>query len=76
MRSQVEAEYRPDCVQRSTIAILCVDVTDRDDVSAVGGASIHWLRLHQVNFYLCRTAWKNKIRAEFEVSLIVISQPC
>lgn len=41
----------PDGVQRC-VSALYGDVTDRDDVRALGGACLHWLRLHQVGLCL------------------------
>lgn len=42
----------PDGVQRCVSAPLYDDVTDRDDVRALGGACLPWLRLHQVGLCL------------------------
>lgn len=44
--------FVPDCVQRSAAAGFYGDVSDGDDVSAVGGACLLWLRLQHVNIHL------------------------
>lgn len=44
--------FVPDCVQRGATAGFYGDVSDGDDVSAVGGACLLWLCLQQVNAHL------------------------
>lgn len=51
--------FVPDCVQRSAAVGFYGDVSDGDDVSAMGRACLLCLRLQQVNVHLRGgTSWK------------------